>query len=103
MSLSKKSWVIGILLLVIAVCYAIFQLFMPYSGDDLMHTLSMAKYFETHPVWRYPFFFAGHWLDTNGRLADKINPVLFLTLPHWINALIAALSVPSMMLIVLKH
>ena len=103
MSLSKKSWVIGILLLFIAVCYVIFQLFMPYSGDDLMHTVSMAKYFETHPVWRYPFFFAGHWLDTNGRLADKINPVLFLTLPHWINALIAALSVPSMMWIVLKH
>lgn len=76
---------------------------MPYSGDDLAHMVTMGEYFETHPVWRYPFFFVGHWLDTNGRLADKINPILFLTLPHWINALIAALSIPSMMWIVFKH
>lgn len=76
---------------------------MPFSGDDLAHMVSTSKYFETHPIWRYPFFFVGHWLDTNGRLADKINPILFLTLPHWLNALIAAISVPSMMWIVLKH
>ncbi len=103
MSMSKKSWILGILILFIFICYMIFEMFMPYSGDDLAHMVSTSKYFETHPIWRFPFFFAGHWLDTNGRLADKINPILFITLPHWINALIAAISVPSMMWIVLKH
>lgn len=100
---TKRNWVIASLLLFIFICYVIFEMFMPYSGDDLAHMVSTSKYFETHPIWRYPFFFVGHWLDTNGRLADKINPILFITLPHWINALIAAISVPSMMWIVLKH
>lgn len=103
MTKTKGNRIVGILLLFIFACYAIFELFMPYSGDDLAHMISMREYFETHPVWRYPFFFVGHWLDTNGRLFDKVNPILFNVLPHYVNALIAAISVPLMMWIVLKH
>lgn len=93
---SKKTWLIGTLLLFMFICYAVFELFMPYSGDDLAYIDSTVNYVNERTVWHMPFKWAGHWLGSNGRFANMIFLSISPIFPHWLMALLNAIFIMMM-------
>ena len=68
----------------IGVCYLIFQYNFTLLGDDLIYTKHWTEIQNERGWLAYPTFFYQHWICSNARLADKINPLFFGILPKWI-------------------
>lgn len=74
----------GITIVFIGLCYLLYQFsFMPL-GDDLTFIRRYVELEEEKGLLAYPIFFYRHWLWSNARLADKINPLFFVILPKWV-------------------
>lgn len=99
---TKSTWVIGILLLFMFICYAIFEWFMPYSGDDLAYISSTVDYVNQRSVFHMPFKWAGHWLGSNGRFANMIFLSISPIFPHWLMALLNATFIMTMIYFIVK-
>lgn len=94
--------IIGLLLLFMFICYAIFEWFMPYSGDDLAYISSTVDYLNERTMWHLPFKWAGHWLGNNGRFANLIFLSIAPFLPHWLMALLNAAFITMMIYFIMK-
>ena len=80
----------------IGVCYIIFQYNFTLIGDDLTFTQRWFELQEERGWLSYPTFFYRHWLWSNARLADKINPLFFGILPKWIFYIANSLMIMSL-------
>lgn len=95
-SISNSSTMLKIVILTISICYGLVCYFTPYQLDDLVYLLpyrdiknGISSNFDINI---YFDFFTEHYLNTNGRLGDKLLPLLLL-LPKSIFALITSICI----------
>ena len=74
----------GITIIFIGLCYLLYQFCFMSLGDDLTFIRRYVELEEERGMLAYPTFFYRHWLWSNARFADKINPLFFVILPKWV-------------------
>lgn len=95
---------IGIYLYVIALIAAIsffIYLWMPQQGDDLAYKGIFSGANPWYSYFYWPRFFARHWVKTNGRILDKLMPLL-MNLPKGFLALLCSVALAYMYSLAVK-
>lgn len=98
-SADKIFW---ILIIFIGIAYLIYQCHFTLLGDDLTFTKGWNDIQEERGWLAYPTFFYRHWLWSNARFADKINPLFFGILPKIIMQVANSIMIVSLFWITTK-
>lgn len=89
------------LVLALAVCSFFIYLMTPYSGDDFAYRAIFSGASPRYGYLYYPRFPVFHWLHVNGRLFDKIMP-LVTNMPRGLMAAVCALMYGAMFVMAVR-
>lgn len=73
-----------------------------FVGDDIVYSTAMNHYVERYGVAGWPAYCAGHWISTNGRLANFLAPVFISALPRWITNICVGISYALLIILILR-
>lgn len=98
------GWVLLIALL-LAVGWTVMYIYTLPQGDDLSYGMVLGSadgpLTGVYPAWKVPFYWARHWLCTNGRVANLMAALVLGGAPKWVASAICGAATGAMYVLIL--
>ncbi len=93
---------INLFILVFGVCMALMMQCYTPVGDDIVYSTAMNHYAERYGAAGWPAYCVGHWISTNGRMANFLAPFFISILPRWLTDICVGLTYAWLIVLMLR-